>query len=207
MTAAGKPQVLRQSTGYWIPVLVWAFEAYLLTDALVRGSWPVAVAWLPWLALVAGLLFALLWWPALILRSTDLTIRNPFFTYRVAYAAITDARVMAVVRIEAPDQSGRFKRITAWNAPGLPRRVRQSQDPGSRLGAWGGSAVPGAADTRQPGLLLSDPNQSQSATLLTRWQAATGHQPNDPYLRRRINPAGCLAVIVPAVACATAVLT
>lgn len=198
-------------TGYWIPVLVWAFEAYLLADALARGSWAVAVTWAPWLALVAGLMFMALWWPALILRDTDLTIRNPIFTYRVEYAAITDARVTTMVRIEAPFAPGRSKRIAVWNAPTNTRRPRRPSAPSQmKPGPFSGGPppdrVPPASSTgNQKTASAGEADPSPAGGLLTRWHAATG-PPDNPHMKRRINLAGSLSVAVPAVACAVAVL-
>lgn len=119
---------LKQPTGYWIPIVVWAFCAYLLGDSLVRGAWTVALSGLPWLLLVSAVIYALLWRPALIIGTNEATIRNPLVSYDLPFADIVDVRIGPTVSVQVHDKTGRVHRLVSWNAPGAPRRPKDRGD-------------------------------------------------------------------------------
>ncbi|GAB3569875.1 hypothetical protein [Spelaeicoccus albus] len=128
------PVVLKQAGGYWIPLVGWAFCAYLLIDALVRGAWHVVGVGAPWLLLIAAVLYALLWRPALIVGTGTATIRNPFVSYELPFADIVDVRIGPTVSVQLRDGGGRVYRLTSWNAPGTPkRRSKDDAQPDSQL--------------------------------------------------------------------------
>lgn len=120
--------VLKQATGYWIPIIVWAFCAYLLVDSLVRGAWSVALSGMPWLILVSAVIYALLWRPALVVNGDSATIRNPGVSYELPFADIVDVRIGSTVSVQVQTRSGRVRRIVSWNAPGVPKSRNSRTD-------------------------------------------------------------------------------
>lgn len=116
------PIILRQRSGPIITIIVWAFLALLLVDAIVRGSWDTVGTFLPPLALVGWLVFMLLWRPAVIVESEHVVIREILRTTTVPFADITDIRLSTVVSIMAIATNGTTRTYRPWNAPGMPRR-------------------------------------------------------------------------------------
>lgn len=116
------PIILRQRSGPIITIVVWAFLALLLVDAIVRGSWNTVGAFLPHLALVGWLVFVLLWRPAVIVGSDHVVIREILRTTTVPFSNITDIRLSTVVSIMATAPNGATRTYRPWNAPGMPRR-------------------------------------------------------------------------------------
>lgn len=116
------PIILRQRSGPIITIIVWAFLALLLIDAIVRGSWDTVAAFFPPLALVGWLVFILLWRPAVIVGSDHVVIREILRTTTVPFANITDIRLSTVVSIMAIAPNGAARTYRPWNAPGMPRR-------------------------------------------------------------------------------------
>lgn len=116
------PIILRQRSGPIITIIVWAFLALLLIDAIVRGSWDTVGTFLPPLALVGWLIFILLWRPAVIVGPQQVVIREILRTTTVPFSNITDIRLSTVVSIMAIAPNGAPRTYRPWNAPGMPRR-------------------------------------------------------------------------------------
>lgn len=116
------PIILRQRSGPIIPLIVWAFLALLLGDAIARGAWDTVGSFLPPLALIGWLVFILLWRPALIVESDHVVIREILRTTTVPFSDITDIRLSTVVTIMARTPTGGGHTYRPWNAPGMPRR-------------------------------------------------------------------------------------
>ncbi|MDN5806896.1 MAG: PH domain-containing protein [Brevibacterium sp.] len=116
------PIILRQRSGPIITIIVWAFLALLLIDAIVRGSWDTVAAFFPPLALVGWLVFILLWRPAVIVGPDHVVIREILRTTTVPFSNITDIRLSTVVSIMAIAPNGTARTYRPWNAPGMPRR-------------------------------------------------------------------------------------
>lgn len=116
------PIILRQRSGPIITIIVWAFLALLLIDAIVRGSWDTVGTFLPPLALVGWIVFILLWRPAVIVGSEQVVIREILRTTTIPFANITDIRLSTVVSIMAIAPNGAARTYRPWNAPGMPRR-------------------------------------------------------------------------------------
>lgn len=116
------PIILRQRSGPIITIIVWAFLALLLIDAIVRGSWDTVGTFLPRLTLVGWIVFILLWRPAVIVGSEQVVIREILRTTTVPFAKITDIRLSTVVSITAIAPNGTTRTYRPWNAPGMPRR-------------------------------------------------------------------------------------
>lgn len=159
------PIILRQRSGPIITIIVWAFLALLLTDAIMRGSWDTVGTFLPPLALVGWLVFILLWRPAVIVGSEQVVIREILRTTTVPFANITDIRLSTIVSIMAIAPNGAERTYRPWNAPGMPRRKVDS-------GLTGGTR-PESVDNHP------------SFELLRRWEnfdarAKTATTPTDP---------------------------
>lgn len=116
------PITLRQRSGPIITIIVWAFLALLLLDAIVRGSWDTVGTFLPPFALIGWLVFVLLWRPAVIVDDNSVVIREILRTTTVPFAQITDIRLSTVVAIMTVAPNGSSRTFRPWNAPGMPRR-------------------------------------------------------------------------------------
>lgn len=116
------PITLRQRSGPIITVIVWAFLALLLLDAIVRGSWDTVGKFLPPFVLIGWLVYILLWRPAVIVDNDKVVIREILRTTTVPFAQITDIRLSTVVAIMTATPNGGSRTYRPWNAPGMPRR-------------------------------------------------------------------------------------
>lgn len=120
------PIILRQRSGPIITIIVWAFLALLLIDAIVRGSWDTVGTFLPPLALVGWIVFILLWRPAVIVGSEQVVICEILRTTTIPFANVTDIRLSTVVSIMAIAPNGAARTYRPWSAPGMPRRKTDS---------------------------------------------------------------------------------
>lgn len=118
--------ILRQRSGPIITIVVWAFLAFLLGDALVRGAWETVGRFGPALLLIGWIAFTVLWRPALIVGCEAVEVRELVRTTTVPFARIRDIRLGSTVAIEATSANGAVKTIRPWNAPGRPRRKTDS---------------------------------------------------------------------------------
>lgn len=127
------PIVLRQRSGPVITIIVWAFLAYLLGDALVRGAWDTVGRFGPALVLIGWLVFVVLWRPGLVVDRDRVEVREILRTISLPYVRIRDIRLSATVTIETSSANGRTSTIRPWNAPGMPRRKIDSGLTGGTL--------------------------------------------------------------------------
>ena len=118
--------ILRQRSGPIITIVVWAFLAFLLGDALVRGAWETVGRFGPALLLIGWIAFTVLWRPALIVGCEAVEVRELVRTTTVPFARIRDIRLGSTVAIEATSANGAVKTIRQWNAPSRPRRKTDS---------------------------------------------------------------------------------
>ena len=116
------PIILRQRSGPIITVIVWAFLAFLLGDALLRGAWETVGRFGPGLVLIGWVAFAVLWRPALVVGTDEVEVQEILRTTSVPFARIRDVRLGSVVTIETASADGATRTIRPWNAPGMPRR-------------------------------------------------------------------------------------
>ena len=116
------PIILRQRSGPIITVIVWAFLAFLLGDALLRGAWDTVGRFGPALLLIGWVAFVILWRPALVVATDEIEVREILRTTTVPFTRIRDIRLGSVVTIEAVSPGGAARTIRPWNAPGMPRR-------------------------------------------------------------------------------------
>ncbi|WP_350269217.1 hypothetical protein AAFP32_11215 [Brevibacterium sp. CBA3109] len=160
------PIILRQRSGPIITIIVWAFLALLLIDAIMRGSWDTVGAFLPPLALVGWLVFILLWRPAVIVGSEQVVIREILRTTTVPFSDITDIRLSTVVSISAIAPNGAARTYRPWNAPGMPRRKVDS-------GLTGGTRPESVDNHPAFELLRRWENQHQDSTTATNTTGTT----------------------------------
>lgn len=125
------PIILRQRSGPIITIVVCVFFAVLLADAVVRGSWVTVAKFLPPLALIAWLVYSLLWRPAVLVGRDSVTVRDILRTTVIPYSRVSEVRLSSVVAITADGPDGAEHGYRPWNAPGMPRR---KVDPGLRGG-------------------------------------------------------------------------
>ncbi|WP_180345618.1 hypothetical protein [Brevibacterium sediminis] len=151
------PIILRQRSGPIITVIVWAFLAFLLGDALLRGAWDTVGRFGPGLVLIGWLAFIVLWRPALVVGTDEVEVREILRTTTVPFTRIRDIRLGSVVTIETASAEGVERTIRPWNAPGMPRRKIDS-------GLTGGT---------RPESLDNHP----AFELLRRWEHAQAHAP------------------------------
>ncbi len=151
------PIILRQRSGPIITVIVWAFLAFLLGDALLRGAWDTVGRFGPGLVLIGWLALIVLWRPALVVGTDEVEVREILRTTTVPFTRIRDIRLGSVVTIETASAEGVERTIRPWNAPGMPRRKIDS-------GLTGGT---------RPESLDNHP----AFELLRRWEHAQAHAP------------------------------
>jgi hypothetical protein len=151
------PIILRQRSGPIITVIVWAFLAFLLGDALLRGAWDTVGRFGPGLVLLGWVAFIILWRPALVVGVDEVEVREILRTTTVPFTRIRDIRLGSVVTIETASAEGVERTIRPWNAPGMPRRKIDS-------GLTGGT---------RPESLDNHP----AFELLRRWEHAQAHAP------------------------------
>ncbi|MDO5663243.1 MAG: PH domain-containing protein [Brachybacterium sp.] len=99
-----------------ITVLTWALCAALLIDALWRAGLP-GLRVLPALAVVAAVIWAVLWAPRVVVREDAAEVRNILVTHVVPFASIDYVRIGAMLRLDVRRPDGTPATVTAWNAP------------------------------------------------------------------------------------------
>jgi hypothetical protein len=120
--------VLRSPSSIWLVAVVVAVGLFLLGDAIVRGQWGVALRALPWILLVAWLLFAVLVRPSVVVTRDRLEVVNVWRRFELPWAAIDHLESRYQLRAHLVD--GRL--VRSWGAPaaGLdraPRAVAEDQ--------------------------------------------------------------------------------
>lgn len=112
---AGDRMVLRSTSSVWIFVVLSAFLAFLVGDAVLRGAVSFALGASPWILLAIWSAYMLLLRPCVVVQPAGLTIVNIVRTHRVPWARVTDltSRFQLTVHID----NGR--RITSWGAPSI----------------------------------------------------------------------------------------
>lgn len=111
---------LRPHSATALSVVVGLVAAALTLDAVIRAGWE-GVAALPLLLLVVVLVWMLLWAPRVVLHEEAVEVRNIFVTHHLPFAALTDIRIGAMLRLETTTPRGEPATVTAWNAPALRR--------------------------------------------------------------------------------------
>lgn len=170
------PLHLRPHGATVLAIVVWVVLGLLAVEALlsagVRGLGVV-----PGLALIAGLIWLLLWAPRVVLHEEEVEVRNILTTHHLPFAAITAVRLGAMLRLDTRAADGAPRTISAWNAPGIGR-----DNPLARAGR----DEPGAGGTdRRRRLsrgerLRRDQERSRSAVVRDRWESWAERQGDEP---------------------------
>lgn len=153
-------------------IVVWAILAAMALEALFSAGTRGLVVF-PGLALVAAVLWALLWAPRVVLLPHGVDVRNIGRSVYLPFAAIERVRLGAMVRFDVVDEQDRARTITAWNAPGIGRdKMLRHADPRaiSSRGAQPGEGVRRRLSRGER--LESDQKSSRSAIIRDRWQAS-----------------------------------
>lgn len=103
-----------------LSIVVGLVAVALTLDAVIRAGWQ-GVAALPLLLLVVVAVWMLLWAPRVVLHDEAVEVRNIFVTHHLPFAALTDIRIGAMLRLETVSRRGEPTTVTAWNAPALRR--------------------------------------------------------------------------------------
>lgn len=169
------PVVLRPYGASVICILVWALLAGLAVEALFSAGL-VGLFLVPGLALVAALIWAVLWAPRLELLNEGVRVRNLLHNYSLPFARIEQVRLGAMVSFEVDDLGGRPRRVNAWNAPGIGRDNPLRGTTGPRTDSLH-PAPSGASlrtDTRRrlsrAERMRRDQEASRSAAVRDRWE-------------------------------------
>ena len=105
-----------------VPLAVWAVGAACVVDAVVEGSPAYAVQTVVVVAAVSYLAWVGLFSPRLEVGPDAARVVNPLRVHEVPYAALEDVEVRGLVVLSYRGQGDQLRRVTSWNAPGLPRR-------------------------------------------------------------------------------------
>lgn len=154
-------------------IVVWCILGAMAIEALFSAGLRGLTVF-PGLALIAAVLWALLWAPRVVLLPGAVEVRNIWRSVHLPFSAITAVRLGAMVRFDVEDEQQHERTITAWNAPGIGRdHVTRNVDRRTvgRAGARGGDAVPHRLN--QGERLDRDQRASRSAIVRDRWQAWT----------------------------------
>ncbi|MCW2818873.1 MAG: hypothetical protein JWR42_1660 [Marmoricola sp.] len=114
--------MLRQSGAVMVPLAVWLVGAACVVDAVVEGSPAYAVRTVVVVAAVSYLAWVGLFSPRLEVGPDAARVVNPLRVHEVPYAALEDVEVRGLVVLSYRGQGEELRRVTSWNAPGLPRR-------------------------------------------------------------------------------------
>lgn len=195
----GGTLTLRPRSAPLICIAAWALCGALLVDAVLRAGWP-GLRVLPFLALIAAVVWALLWAPRVVLHRDEVDVVNVLTHIRMPFGAIRQVRLGAMLRFDAVGRDGREHLITAWNAPGIGRDghgalLVRGAGAGGR-GRMGPHVSPGER-------LAQDRMRSRSYVVLQRWERwADAHGAPEPeVMTTHVRGLPCVVVGVTAIAC------
>lgn len=162
-TDPGGRITLRPRSAPLLSAAVWALCAVLAVDALARAG-TAGARDLPFLALVAALVWAVLWRPRVILQEDAAEVRNPLRTEHLPFEAVAAVRVGAMLRFDV-EGTGGTRTVTAWNGPGLSRGDSPLRRAAEARGVRAGARAPGTAER-----LVREQEASASAVVRRRWE-------------------------------------
>lgn len=172
MSSSAPAPSLRPRGAIVICLLVWVILAALAIEALFSAGIAGLLVY-PGLALVAVVLWAVLWAPRLVLLPEGVEVRNLLHTYSLPFDRIEAVRLGAMVLFDVDDLGGRPRRVTAWNAPGVRRDNPLRRGPESSRGEHVDGAARRTERRRrlsQAERLRQDQASSRSAVVLERWE-------------------------------------
>lgn len=168
---SGSELTLRPRSAAVIYALAWALGIFLFIDAVMKRGVDALVPHGVAIACALLIVHALLWAPRTVLRSDSVEIRNVFHTYRAHFSAIDQVTIGAMVSILARTASGRTRKITAWNAPGVGRdKPADAAIVAHPASAKGGNTEAGRAPRLGPeARLAKDQRATESWEIYERW--------------------------------------
>src|SRR3954452_4176074 len=114
--------VLRAGNTWLVPVAVWVFCVGAVADAAIEGTWGFLVRVVVLMAAIAFAAWLLLASPCLVVEPEGLRVVNPLRVHWIPFAALVEVRVRGLTTFIGRQESGAPRRVTSWNAPGLPRQ-------------------------------------------------------------------------------------
>ena len=167
MDAAPEPITLRHSQAVWVPIVVWAMCALAVGDAFIEGTLGYALRIVVLVAAVAYVVYIALARPSLEVDADGITITNVLHTNRIPFGALTDLRVGGLTSAFARTAEGAERKITSWNAPGVPRRLPQQ----ANAHPTGESQVERVVNERWDRWKVANPQDSGQSVLIRRWNS------------------------------------
>lgn len=170
----------------------WVLSALLAGDLLLRGGLGVVLVGVPVLALSCAVVFAMFWYPAVLVDDEGVELVNVARRVRLPWASVEDVDTRWALTLDA---AGR--RWQSWAAPASGRRLRPVS---RRETPWAEPGAEGIAGSRAPGSSAGE----AAVMVTTRWQtwredhgrtgarAAEQGRPAEPHVRW--NPPVLLAV-------------
>lgn len=172
MSSAVPRHVLRPHGATVLSIVAWVVLGALALEALISAGIGGIIVY-PGLALIAVLVWAVLWAPRLLLLPEGVEVRNPLHTYTLPFARIQEVRLGAMVHFDVDELRGRARRVTAWNAPGIGRDNPLARADASPSSERGSSTVSGPERRRRLSRaerLRRDQSASRSALVRARWE-------------------------------------
>lgn len=172
MNASGPDHVLRPHGATVLSILVWAILGAMAIEAVLAAGLE-GLRVLPGLALLAALIWAVLWAPRLVLLAEGVRVRNLLHTYALPFARIQEVRLGMMVRFDVDALDGKPRKITAWNAPGIGRDNPLGREVAMATDVRGiGLSSRGQTRRRlsRGERLVRDQNSSRSAIVRERWE-------------------------------------
>ncbi len=167
MDPAPEQVTLRHSQAVWIPIVVWAVCALAVGDAVIEGTPGYAVRVAVLVAAIAYVVYVTLARPSLEVDGDGVTIVNVMHTNRIPFGALEDVRVGGLASVFARTAGGGTRKITSWNAPGVPRRLPQQGD----TNATGESETEQVIRGRWDAWKVAHPDDPGRDVLVRRWNS------------------------------------
>ncbi|WP_308121633.1 PH domain-containing protein [Actinotalea ferrariae] len=172
-------QVFRPTSGRWLAGTVAALAAFGLVSLVVEGEPAEVLRYGSVLVLVAALVWAAYWLPAVEVSAAGVTLRNVLRTVELPWPSIQriDTRY-ALTLVTA------YGTYSAWAAPAPGNRRSHRETPAAELRGLPETTY-GAGGSVRPGDLPSSPSGAAAAIVRRRWEELrdAGHL-DDPRLER-----------------------
>ncbi len=156
----------RHSQAVWVPIVAWIVCALAVGDAIVEGSTGYAARATLIAGTVAYVVYIGLARPSLRVDDDGITIANVLHTNRIPFGALIDLRVGGMTSVIARTSPTGERRITSWNAPGVPRRIPR---PGNAVPSAVRGEVEILIDKRWEAWKLANPRDSGQSLLVRNW--------------------------------------
>jgi hypothetical protein len=141
----------------------WVLSALLAGDLMLRGGLGVVLVGVPVLALSCAVVFAMFWYPAVLVDDDGVELVNVARRVRLPWSSVEDVDTRWALTLEA---AGR--RWQSWAAPASGRRLRPVS---RRETPWAEPGAEGIAGSRAPGSSAGE----AAVMVTTRWQTWRDH--------------------------------